>query len=202
MGSVTMQFLIAASLLIAGSSAQLVIYPNGAIAPFDPNNAAATREHLEANAEAGKLINPYGVHTTGIVVPHAYAALPHGYGKREANLVTYPNGAVTPFDPNVAAATAQHYAAKAAHGHYPFAGAANVHPAGFVHHAGFVKREAQLPVNIVTGFAPVPSPYFGLHHIAPVVAPFTAHPNGALVPAEPAEVVEARAEHLAAHAAA
>merc|ERR1711864_34703 len=146
-----------------------------------------TREHLEANAEAGKLINPYGVHTTGIVVPHAYAALPHFYGKREANLVTYPNGAV---------ATAQHYAAKAAHGQYPFAGAANVHP------AGFGKREAQLPVNIVTGFAPVPSPYFGLHHIAPVVAPFTAHPNGALVPAEPVEVVEARAEHLAAHAAA
>ena len=30
--------------------------------------------------------------------------------------MTYPNGAVAPYDPNVAIATAQHYAAKAAHG--------------------------------------------------------------------------------------
>merc|ERR1712089_48111 len=36
--------------------------------------------------------------------------------------------------------------------------------------------------------------------VAPVVSPFVAHPNGALVPAEPKDVVDARAEHLAAHA--
>ena len=34
------------------------------------------------------------------------------YSKRSAQLVTYPNGAQAPFDPNVALATAQHYAAK------------------------------------------------------------------------------------------
>merc|ERR1712212_65691 len=193
-----MQFLIVGSLFVAGASAQLVHYPNGAVAPYDPNNAAATAAHLQANAEAGKLINPFGVHAPGIALPVHY------YGKREAqvldpanNLVTYPNGAVAPFDPNVAAATAYHYSAKAAHGYSPFLGAANVHPAGAVVY-GRKKREAQVPVSLVTGYAH--TPYFGgfFGHVAPVVAPFTAHPNGALVPAEPADVVEAREAHLAA----
>jgi len=199
-----MQFLIVGSLFVAGASAQLVHYPNGAVAPYDPNNAAATAAHLQANAEAGKLINPFGVHAPGLVHPVHY------YGKREAqvldpatNLVTYPNGAVAPFDPNVAAATAYHYSAKAAHGYYPFVGAANVHPAGAVVY-GRKKREAQVPVNLVTGVTAthVVSPYFGglFGHVAvaPVTSPFTAHPNGALVPAEPADVVEAREAHLAA----
>merc|ERR1712210_435424 len=57
---------------------------------------------------------------------------------------------------------------------------------------------AQVPVSLVTGYAH--TPYFGgfFGHVAPVVAPFTAHPNGALVPAEPADVVEAREAHLTA----
>jgi len=196
-----MQFLIVSSLFVAGASAQLVHYPNGAVAPYDPNNAAATAAHLQATAEAGKLINPFGVHASGLVHPVHY------YGKREAqvldpatNLVTYPNGAVAPFDPNVAAATAYHYSAKAAHGYYPFLGAANVHPAAAVVY-GRKKREAQVPVNLVTGHTATAylNPFFG-HHvaIAPVTSPFTAHPNGALVPAEPADVVEAREAHLAA----
>merc|ERR1712018_197075 len=193
-----MKFLIVGSLFVAGASAQPVHYPNGAVAPYDPNNAAATAAHLQANAEAGKLINPFGVHTPGLALPFHY------YGKREAqvldpatNLVTYPNGAVAPFDPNVAAATAYHYSAKAAHGYYPFVGAANVHPAATVVY-GRKKREAQVPVNLVTGYAHTPylGGFFG--HVAPVVTPFTAHPNGALVPAEPADVVEAREAHLAA----
>merc|ERR1712098_632716 len=109
-----------------------------------------------------------------------------------AQLVTYPNGAVAPFDPNVAIATANHYAAKIAHGSYfPYAGALGVHPAAAVY--GRKKREAQLPVNLVTGYSHVGYPYYG-YGVAPVVAPFVAHPNGALVPAEPKEVVDARAE--------
>merc|ERR1712165_227964 len=196
-----MKFLIVGSLFVAGASAQLVHYPNGAVAPYDPNNAAATAAHLQANAEAGKLINPFGVHASGLVHPVHY------YGKREAqtldpatNLVTYPNGAVAPFDPNVAAATAYHYSAKAAHGYYPFVGAANVHPAGGVVY-GRKKREAQVPVNLVTGLTATSylGPWgFGHLAVAPVTSPFTAHPNGALVPAEPADVVEAREAHLAA----
>merc|ERR1711931_106245 len=129
-----MQFLILSSVLVA-AHAQLVVYPNGAVAPFDPNNAAATKEHFAALAEAGANVNPYNTHAQDLAVPHLVAPL--YYGKRSAEpqvvgadgLVTYPNGAVAPFDPNVALATAQHYAAKAAYGSWvPLAGAANVHP--------------------------------------------------------------------------
>merc|ERR1712110_1156276 len=143
-----MQFLILASVLVA-AQAQLVAYPNGAVAPFDPNNAAATKEHFAALAEAGSIVNPYNTHAQDLAVPHLVAPL--YYGKRSAEpqvvgadgLVTYPNGAVAPFDPNVALATAQHYAAKAAYGSWvPLAGAANVHPpAAFVY--GRKKRSAE-----------------------------------------------------------
>merc|ERR1712168_1105746 len=146
MGSVVghpliMQFLIASSLFAAAAS-QLVVYPNGAVAPYDPNNAAATKEHFEALNEAGAVVNPYFTHAQDLAVPApvVYAGLPlaglYGRKKRSADaqvlgadgLVTYPNGAVAPFDPNVALATANHYAAKAAAGVYPYAGAAVVHP--------------------------------------------------------------------------
>merc|ERR1712241_1426985 len=98
-----MQFLIFSSLLVA-AHAQLVVYPNGAVAPFDPNNAAATKEHFEA----GAVVNPYTTHAQDLAVP--FLAAPLYYGKRSAEphvvgahgLVTYPNGAVAPFDPNVA----------------------------------------------------------------------------------------------------
>merc|ERR1712168_414246 len=185
-----MQCLILSSVLVA-AHAQLVVYPNGAVAPFDPNNAAATKEHFAALAEAGSNVNPYNTHLFA----------PAYYGKRSAEpqvlgadgLVTYPNGAVAPFDPNVALATAQHYAAKAAHGSWvPLAGAANVHPPAALIY-GRKKREADPAVFV--GAYPYPYAY----SFAPVaVAPFVAHPNGAVVPLEPEDVVRARADHLAA----
>merc|ERR1712115_462055 len=193
-----MQFLIFSSLLVA-AHAQLVVYPNGAVAPFDPNNAAATKEHFATLAEAGAVVNPYNTHAQDLAVP--YLSAPVYYGKRSAEpqvvgtngLVTYPNGAVAPFDPNLALATAQHYAAKAAYGSYvPLAGAANVHPpAALVY--GRKKREAD-PQLLVGAY-----PYYHPYAYAPVaVAPFVAHPNGAVVPLEPEDVVKARADHLAA----
>merc|ERR1712121_192807 len=106
---VIMQFLIASSLFAAAAS-QLVVYPNGAVAPYDPNNAAATKEHFEALTEAGATVNPYFTHAQDLAVPVALPAFAPGvyYGrkKREAQvlgsdgLVTYANGAVAPFDPN------------------------------------------------------------------------------------------------------
>ena len=97
--------------------------------------------------------------------------------------MTYPNGAVAPFDPNVALATAQHYAAKAAYGSWvPLAGAANVHPpAALVY--GRRKREAE-PQYLVA-----PYPYYAPYAFAPIpVTPLVAHPNGAVVPLEPEDV--------------
>merc|ERR1711874_320358 len=204
--TVAMQFLIASSLFAAAAS-QLVVYPNGAVAPYDPNNAAATKEHFEALNEAGAVVNPYFTHAQDLAVPApvVYAGLPlagvYGRKKRSADpqvlgadgLVTYPNGAVAPFDPNVALATAQHYAAKAAYGSFvPLAGAANVHPpAAFVY--GRKKREAE------PQFLAAPYPYYAPYAFAPIpVTPLVAHPNGAVVPLEPEDVVKARADHLAA----
>merc|ERR1711868_317361 len=108
--SSVMQYLILSvvGVSLATVSGQLVAYPNGAVAPYDPNNAAATKEHFAALNEAGAVVNPYFTHAQDLVVP-----APLFYGKRSADaqhLVTYPNGAVAPFDPNVALATAQHYA--------------------------------------------------------------------------------------------
>merc|ERR1711962_1949200 len=185
-----MQFLIVSSLLVA-AHAQLVAYPNGAVAPFDPNNAAATKEHFAALAEAGSIVNPYTTHAQDLAVPVAIPASLY-YGKRSADpQVVGADGLVT--YPNVAVATAQHYAAKAAYGSYvPLAGAANVHPpAALVY--GRKKREAD-PQLLVGAY-----PYFHPYAYAPVaVAPFVAHPNGAVVPLEPEDVVKARADHLAA----
>merc|ERR1711910_42440 len=186
-----MQFLILSSVLVA-AHAQLVVYPNGAVAPFDPNNAAATKEHFAALAEAGSNVSPYNTHAQDLAVPQLFA--PAYYGKRSAEpqavgadgLVTYPNGAVAPFDPNVALATAQHYAAKAAYGSWvPLAGAANVHPpAALVW--GRKKREAE------PQFLAAPYPYYAPYAFAPIpVTPLVAHPNGAVVPLEPEDVVKA-----------
>merc|ERR1711887_184278 len=210
--TVAMQFLIASSLFAAAAS-QLVVYPNGAVAPYDPNNAAATKEHFEALSEAGAVVNPYFTHAQDLAVPApvVYAGLPYAglYGRKKRSadaqvlgadgLVTYPNGAVAPFDPNVALATANHYAAKALHGSWvPLEGAANVHPAAVAAYPyglyGRKKREADAQVLLGGAY-----PYaYGLPYAYPVVAPFVAHPNGAIVPLEPADVVKARADHLAA----
>merc|ERR1712179_418218 len=105
--------------------------------------------------------------------------------------------------PNVALATAQHYQAKAAYGSWvPLEGAANVHPAAVpaLPYAAAVygrkKREADAQVLLAGAYG-----YAGLPYALPI-APLVAHPNGAVVPLEPADVVKARADHLAAVAAA
>merc|ERR1711931_617332 len=59
------------------------------------------------------------------------------------------------------------------------------------------KREADAQV-LLAGAYPYAYGYAGLPYALPVVAPFVAHPNGAVVPLEPKDVVEARAEHLKA----
>ena len=56
-----------------------MVYPNGAVAPFDPNNAAATKEHFAALREAGANVNPYFTHAQDLAVPApvVYAGLPY-----------------------------------------------------------------------------------------------------------------------------
>merc|ERR1712038_1827708 len=146
-----------------------------------------------------------------------------------ANLVTHPNGAVTPAEtPEVAAAKAAHFAALGAAGHYaPYHGYYNGYYgypgyagyAGYPYHAGYYgglvahANGAVVPVDTAEVAAAkaehfvAPVAYAGYPYayapFAPVAHPgLVAHPNGAVVPVEPADVVAARAEHLAAHAAA
>merc|ERR1712001_179649 len=98
------------------------------------------------------------------------------------NLVTYPNGAVAPaLTPEVAAATAAHFAAKGA---LPYAGYAGAY-AGYPYGAYGAWNGAYAGAY---GYGYAGYPY------APALV---GHPNGAVVPAEPADVVAARAEHLA-----
>merc|ERR1712212_938792 len=59
------------------------------------------------------------------------------------------------------------------------------------------KREAEAQV-LLAGAYPYAYGYAGLPYALPVVAPFVAHPNGAVVPLEPKDVVDARADHLKA----
>merc|ERR1712193_580707 len=93
-----------------------------------------------------------------------------------SNLVTHPNGAVVPADePAVALARAAHLSTKGfAFGAYPYA------------------LGGALPYSYGAYGA---HPYaYGYPHA------LVAHANGAVVPVEPADVVAARADHLAAHA--
>ena len=142
-----------------------------------------------------------------------------------AQLVAYPNGAVVPADTaDVVAAKAAHAAAGGAvhpvhaFGYaagYPYFGGlvghANgavvpvdtpeVHAAKVAHAAagGAVHPVVAAPFAYAAGY-----PYAYHHGVVPVHAGFAglvAHPNGAVVPVEPADLVAARAEHLAAHAA-
>ena len=93
-------------------------------------------------------------------------------------LVAHPNGAVVPVDePAVAAARAEHLAAKGvvAHAAYSHAGVAH---AGYSYAAVPAHHGYGGPLNLNTNLV--------------------AHPNGAVVPADEPAVVAARAEHLAA----
>merc|ERR1712002_1148184 len=145
-----------------------------------------------------------------------------------AGLVTYPNGAVVPFDHANQAATASHLATKGLYTH------AGLYHAGVYGHLWKREAEAEADAGLVgySNGAVVPyNPYlhgFGAHHVAyghlwkreaeadPAVVystyahvphvyaahhvvgtPLVAHSNGAVVPLEPASVVQARAQHLA-----
>merc|ERR1711973_410452 len=184
-----------------------------------PAIAAAKNEHF-----AAKGLNPYNY-----AAPYAYAPGYLGYngypyaGAYAGALVAHPNGAVVPADtPAIAAAKNEHFAAKGevyaaqglapyayagAYGYgYPYASALVAHPNGAVvpvdtPSVAAAKSEhfaakGLAPINYAAPYAYAPAVY------APAYAGLVAHPNGALVPVEPADVVEARNEHLAAYASA
>merc|ERR1712012_1104959 len=162
----------------------------------------------------------------GIHVNMKFLVLAAAVAVSSAQLVTYPNGAVVPADePAVAAAKAQFAAAggvvnpvlayagypylagypyAAAYG-YPYGGLV-AHPNGAVVPVDEPAVAAAKAEFAAAGGVVAPSgalAYAGLPYVAGLpYAGLVAYPNGAVVPVEPADVVAARAEHLAAHASA
>ena len=154
--------------LIACVNGGLVSYPNGAIVPYDPANQAATAAHLAYKGYLGYGAIGYNVHPV------------HQIWKRSADpsLVAYPNGALVPYDGANQAATAAHLAYK---GHLGYAGVYG-YPA--VHQV--LKRSADADADADPNVVPYGSYGYGVLPVTRV--PLVAHPNGAVVPPEPAAV--------------
>merc|ERR1711862_624615 len=159
----------------ATSYGQLIRHFGGAITPVDYANLAATNHHL------------------AIKFGH--------YGKREADadpqLVHHFNGAVTPFHAANHHATVQHLASK---GYAHFYGKREAEPQ-LVHHINGAVTPYHHANAVATANHLATRGYYGYGHFYGK-REAVAHPNGAVVPLEPADVVKARAEHLAAKAAA
>merc|ERR1712212_227760 len=185
----------------AVASAQLVTYPNGAVAPAKtPEVQAAEVAHFAAKGAVPAVAPFFGYNGYNGYYPGYAGAYPYGAGYLGYNgypyagaLVAHPNGAVVPADtPAQVVAKNEHFAAKGAipavapfygnngyNGYYPgYAGA-------YAYGAGYAPYAYGYPGVYAAGY----------HGLVP-------HPNGALVPVEPADVVKARKEHLAAYASA
>ena len=186
---------------VALSAAQygLVGHPNGAVVPVDePAVAAARADHFAAGGGRGALgYAGVGYAAAPAIAAPAIAAAPvyaAGYGysgplNLNTHLVGHPNGAVVPIDePAVAAARADHLAARDSQ-YAAIAPVAVAAPA------------IAAPVVAAPAIAAVPAVSYGYSGPLNLNTHLVAHPNGAVVPVEPADLVAARAEHLAAHAA-
>merc|ERR1711970_1332703 len=124
-----------------------------------------------------------------------------------AALVTFPNGAVVPADtPAVAAARAAHlgqlgHVLPVGYAYHPYAAG---YPHGLVAHPNGAVLPVDTPdvyaakvAHAAAGGVVNPVGVYGLAY-----AGLVAHPTGAVVPVEPLDVVKARADPLAAVAAA
>ncbi len=177
--------------VVAAASAQLVHHPNGAVTPKDePAVAHAKAAHLSTKAHAyaahGYAAYP-GYYAAGYAHPYAYAHGAYGYAGYAAHPYAY------------AAGYAAHPYAYAGYAGYPYGGLV-AYPNGAVTPVDEPAVQAAKAEHFAAkGVAPVAA----VHAAAPAVYAagyahpgLVAHPNGALVPAEPADVVAARAAHL------
>jgi len=177
---------------VAAASASLVTYPNGAVAPAKtPSVAAAEAAHFAAK----------GV----VAAPYALGAYPYAAG-----YAGYPYAGAYAGYPYAGAYAGYPYAGAYAHGAYPYAyngayGYAAPYAGLVAHPNGAVVPVDEPAVQAAKAdhFAAKGLPVAPVAVAAPVAYAagyaypgLVGHPNGALVPAEPAEVVAARAEHL------
>merc|ERR1719228_2298998 len=137
-----MKFLVLAATLAMSTAAPfygLVAHPNGAVVPVDePAVAAARADHL-----AAKGVVAHAAYGHAAVAHAAVPAILHGGYAGPLNLnthlVAHPNGAVVPVDePAVAAARADHLAAKGVYGGVYAAAGPVAYAAGYAPYAGLV----------------------------------------------------------------
>merc|ERR1719410_640054 len=186
-----MKFLVLfACVAAASASVPLVAYPNGAVAPAKtPSVAAAEAAHFAAKGALP--LNAAFPYYNGAFAG-AYAGYPAGYP------YAAPYGVAAPLAYN-----GLYHAGAYAHGYgyaAPYAGLV-AHPNGAVVpvdepavQAAKAEHFAAKGVPAVAVAAPVAPIGYAAGYAYPGLG---AHPNGALVPAEPADVLAARAEHLA-----
>ena len=109
--------------------------------------------------------------------------------------MAHPNGAVVPVDePDVAAARADHLAAKGVVAHTAYGHAA----AGYGHAAAGYGHAAAGYGHVAAGYGHAGYGHRGYGGPLNLNTHLVAHPNGAVVPADEPAVVAARADHLAA----
>ena len=155
---------------------------------FDPQLAKAVGPIHCPSISLCCIGNPTYGYTYGHLLPHLY------YGKREAEaaadpqLITYANGAVVPADPANLAATSAHLAAKGhlAYYHHGLAYAydkTNIFYRFKIVSPSYGKRSAEPEAEAA------PQLLYALPYAHHVLLPaLVAHPNGAVVPLEPADV--------------
>ena len=172
---------------VAAASAQgffgLQSLPNGAVVPIDePAVQAARADHFAAK---GVVAGP-AVYGAG----YGYNA-GYGYANGFYGLQSFPNGAVVPVDePAVAAARADHFAAKGAVASYAAA------PVAYA--AAPAVAAAPVAYAAAPAVAAAPVAYgYGYNGPLNLNTQLVAHPNGAVVPADEPAVAAARADHLA-----
>merc|ERR1712055_933904 len=186
-----------------------VHHANGAVVPADtPAVQAAKASHTmkvqaakSAFRQAGGNLIPTGqVAPVAPVAPVSYARAPVSQGPPA--VVSHANGAITPADtPAVQAAKASHtMKVQAAKSAFQKAGG-NLTPDASMAAAAY----ARTPIAIVSPLTAVAHTNGGFvaglvggaaHPVA--LGGMVAHPNGVVVPAEPADVVAARHAHLKA----
>merc|ERR1712201_23679 len=175
-GLVTMQFLIVALGLVASAADQYLPYPYAAGYPLLPYAVP---------------VAPFVAHPNGALVPLE----PKDVVDARAEHLQAVADALKPAERKRRSADAQFLPYAAGYPFLPYAYAVALTPAERKRRSADAQFLASPVLPYTAGYA---LPYAAGYPFLPYVAPFVAHPNGAVVHLEPKDVVDARAEHLQA----
>merc|ERR1711956_62871 len=171
--NLNMKFLVLFACVAAASAVQLVEYPNGAVSPAKtPEVLAAEHAHFAAK---------------GLYAGYPYAGAYNGYNGFNGYNGVY-NGAYA------GAYNVAYYTGAYAHGAYPYAGGLVAYANGAIAPAKtpevLAAEQAHFAAHGIAAPVHAAYPYAAGYPYAPLqYAGLVAHPNGAVVPLEPADVI-------------